>query len=154
MYSYAVLLSYLNALRNDRSGRGDLEGRLQEAHDAPDGDHDENGDNAVKHDLKTFRLALGRTSEEVFDEAPEERDDGEGDEEADETVQERVEKTERIEKRLGRSECRKRKKTKGKSDVRDNPCTHRIVIHVISVKYCNAPTLRQNLNAPKLPFCG
>src|SRR3989344_1542879 len=71
---------YLNAFWNDGVGGGHLEGALQEADDAPDGNHDENGDDAVKHDLQAFAFLVPRI-DEVSDETPEEDDDGERDKE-------------------------------------------------------------------------
>src|SRR5579884_831676 len=49
----------LNALRNDRRGRGDAEGRLQQAHQTPDRNHDENRDHAVEHHLDVLLLFFG-----------------------------------------------------------------------------------------------
>ncbi len=60
----------LDRLRNDRFGRSDAEGRLQEAHQSPDRDHDENRDDAVHHGLKAFRFLFADIPE-IADETPE-----------------------------------------------------------------------------------
>src|SRR3989344_8648118 len=90
----------LDGLRNDRFSGGDAEGRLEEADDAPDGDHDEDSDDAIEHRLKTFGFILRGVPEKVLDETPEEDHDRERDEEIDERVEKLRDEGERIEERL------------------------------------------------------
>src|SRR3989338_2569784 len=85
-----------DALRNDGIGGGYLESALEEADDAPDGDHDEDRDNAPEHDFQALMRALLLHGEEVFDEAPEKDDDGERDEKPYDAVEKCREENERV----------------------------------------------------------
>src|SRR3989344_9616124 len=103
---------YLNPLRNDRVGRGNLERVLQETDDAPDGNHHENRDDAVHHYLQALCLVLTHVPE-VFDETPEEHDDGERDEKADKGIQKRIKERQRVEEARGTRKRRKSEQTDG-----------------------------------------
>ena len=104
---------YLYAFRNDGIGGGHFEGALQEADDAPDGNHDENSDDAIDHDLQALVLLFSDVHE-VYDKPPEENDDGERDEKPYQGVQKRVDESKGVEKRRsacerGKCDCRRRK---------------------------------------------
>src|SRR3989344_5245408 len=104
---------YLNAFWNDGVRRGHLEGTLQEADDAPDGNHDENSDDAIEHDLQALVL-LFANAHEAPNEPPEEDYDGKCDEKPYQGVQKRVDESKGVEKRRstrerGKCDCRRRK---------------------------------------------
>ena len=96
----------LNGLRNHRFRRRDTESRLQEADDAPDGNHDENRDNAHEHDLQSLRFSFLTFAKQIFDETPEENNNCASDEEIHERIQERRDECERVEQCLRRCENR------------------------------------------------
>ena len=73
--------------RDDGLCRGHAERTLQEPDDAPNGNHDEDGDDAPEHYPESFVRVFRPHAPEVLDEPPEEYDDGERDEKPDDTVQ-------------------------------------------------------------------
>src|SRR3989338_7464881 len=87
---------YDDSLRDNRIGRSDLQSTLQKPDDAPDGNHDEYGDDAPEHDLEAFVRILGPHAPQVFDQTPEEDNDSERNKEADDAVQERAHENKRV----------------------------------------------------------
>lgn len=77
-----------DALWNDHLPTLYTERALEERDDAPNRDHDENRDNPEEHGGETLVCFLTAYAPEIFDEPPEENDDGEGDKKTDRTVQE------------------------------------------------------------------
>src|SRR3989344_5551657 len=95
-----------DSLRNDRVGRSDLERTLQKSYDPPDGNHDEDGDDAPKHDLEALVRIFRAHAPQVFDQTPEEDNDSERNKKADNAVQKGAHENERVCKRGGRSDHR------------------------------------------------
>ena len=90
-----------DSLRNDRVGRSDLERTLQKSDDPPDGNHDEDGDDAPKHDLKALVRIFRAHAPQVFDQTPEEDNDSERNKEPDDAVQKGAHEDECVGKRGG-----------------------------------------------------